>query len=79
MYYYGYKLHGVCSLNGIFQSIDITPASVHDIHMLKDIRMSYSNCTMLADMGYLSVDYQLNLFESSQIKLKTSMRKNQIN
>lgn len=79
MYYYGYKLHGICSLNGVFQSIDITPASVHDIHILKDVKWNYSNCTMLADMGYLSVDYQLNLFESSQIKLETPMRKNQVN
>ncbi len=58
MYYYGYKLHGICSLDGVFQSFDITPASVHDIHMLKDVKWSYSNCTMLGDMGYLSVDYQ---------------------
>ena len=79
MYYYGYKLHGICSLNGVFQSIDITPASVHDIHMLKDVKRDYSNCIMLGDMGYLSIDYQLNLFESSQIKLETPMRKNQVN
>lgn|SRR5690554_549307 len=79
MYYYGYKLHGICSLNGVFQSIDITPASVHDIHMLKDVKWNYSNCTILGVMGYLSVDYQLNLFESSQIILETPMRKNQVN
>lgn len=79
MYYYGYKLHGICSINGVFESIDITPASVHDIHMLKDVQWSYSNCTMLGDMGYLSIDYQLNLFESSQIRLETPMRKNQKN
>lgn len=40
MYYYGYKLHGICSVNGIFQSIDITPASVHDINMLKEVKYS---------------------------------------
>ena len=33
--YYGYKLHAVCSISGVFQSIDFTPASVHDIHYLK--------------------------------------------
>ena len=37
--YYGYKLHAVCSVNGIFQSIDLSPASVHDINYLKDIKM----------------------------------------
>lgn len=79
MYYYGYKLHGICSLNGVFQSFDITPASVHDIHLLKDVKWNYSDCTLLGDRGYLSVDYQLDLFESANIKLETPMRKNQIN
>ena len=32
MHFYGYKLHAVCSVSGVFQSIDLTPASVHDIH-----------------------------------------------
>jgi hypothetical protein len=78
-YYFGYKLHGICSINGIIQSIDITPASVHDIHMLKDVKMTYSKCTLLGDMGYLSADIQLNLFETVQIKLQTPLRKNQTN
>jgi hypothetical protein len=78
-YYFGYKLHGICSLSGVIQSIDITPASVHDIHMLKDVKITYSKCTLLGDMGYLSADIQLNLFETVQIKLETPMRKNQTN
>ena len=78
-YYFGYKLHGICSLSGVIQSIDITPASVHDIHMLKDVKITYSKCTFLGDMGYLSADIQLNLFETVQIKLETPMRKNQTN
>lgn len=79
MYFYGYKIHGICSVKGVFQSIDITPASVHDIHYLKDIKYQFSDCTILGDMGYLSADYQLNLFQSSQIRLETPKRKNQAN
>lgn len=78
-YYYGYKLHGICSFSGVFQSLDITPASVHDITILNDVKQRINNCTLLGDMGYLSIDYQLDLFESSQIKLQTPMRKNQKN
>ncbi len=37
MHYYGYKLHAVCSVKGVIGSMDISPASVHDIHFLKDI------------------------------------------
>jgi hypothetical protein len=76
-YYYGYKLHGICSFTGVFQSIDITPASVHDIAMLNDVKFQLKKCTLLGDMGYLSADYQLDLFQSSQINLCTPMRKNQ--
>ena len=52
--YYGYKLHTICSVNGIFQSIDLSPASVHDIHYLKDITTQIKDCTLIADKGYLS-------------------------
>lgn len=75
--YYGYKFHAVCSYSGVFQSFDITPASVHDIHYLKDIKEQMSNCVILGDKGYLSADIQLNLFESVNIKLETPKRINQ--
>lgn len=76
-YYYGYKLHGICSVSGVFESIDISPASVHDIHYLKDVKEQLSDCVLLGDMGYLSAQYQLNLFETANINLQTPKRKNQ--
>ncbi|TCI83767.1 IS982 family transposase [Tenacibaculum sp. M341] len=77
--YYGYKLHAVCSIEGIFKSIDISPASVHDINYLKDIQTQLKDCTLIGDRGYLSTEYQLNLFETSKIKLNVPMRNNQHN
>ncbi len=79
MHFYGYKIHAVCSLEGVFKSFDISKASVHDIHYLKDIKIQYNNCVILGDKGYLSADYQLDLFESKQIKLEVPMRNNQSN
>ena len=76
-WFYGYKLHGVCSISGVFQSIDITKASVHDVHLLKDLKYQLSDCVLLVDRGYLSATQQLDLFESANIKLETPMRKNQ--
>ncbi|WP_129041308.1 IS982 family transposase, partial [Chryseobacterium sp. CH21] len=49
MSFYGYKLHAVCSVNGVFQSIDLSPASIHDIHFLKDIKEQLSDCILLGD------------------------------
>jgi len=76
MPFYGYKLHAVCSVNGVFQSVDLSPASVHDIHYLKDIEHQISNCILIGDKGYLSQQVQLNLFEVANIQLETPKRKN---
>lgn len=75
--FYGYKLHAVCSINGVFQSFDLSPASVHDIHYLQDIKLQLSDCVILADKGYLSSTIQLDLFNEVNIQLKTPKRKNQ--
>ncbi len=75
--YYGYKLHAVCSVNGVFQSVDLSPASVHDVNYLKDITSQINDCTLIGDRGYLSAEIQLNLFETCKIKLNTPMRNNQ--
>ncbi|MET3732968.1 hypothetical protein ABID46_002560 [Moheibacter stercoris] len=77
MSFYGYKLHAVCSVSGVFQSVDVSPASVHDIHFLKDIRNQLSDCLLLGDKGYLSSEIQIDLFESVNIELETPKRINQ--
>jgi hypothetical protein len=79
MYFYEYKLHGVCSVNGVFHSIDLTKASVHDVEILKDLNTQLSDCVLLGDKGYIGKEIQLDLFESSSIRLHTPMRSNQKN
>ena len=76
-WFYGYKLHGVCSINGIFHSLDITKAEVHDVHFLKSIKHQMSDCVLLGDRGYLSQSIQLDLFQTVNIKLEIPKRKNQ--
>ena len=79
-YYFGYKLHMATSVNGVFHSMDLSKASVHDIHYLNDVRRSGLNsCTLIGDKGYLSKTHQLDLFSSAKIELKTPMRNNQKN
>lgn len=75
--YYGYKLHAVCSVDGVFDNFDLSPASVHDIHYLKDIKAQMSDCVILGDKGYLSSAIQINLFETVNIRLETPLRTNQ--
>lgn len=78
-HYYGYKLHAICSVQGVIESMDISPASVHDVNYLKDIKQQLKDCVLLGDRGYLSAEHQLNLFECHNIRLETPMRKNQHN
>lgn len=78
-WYFGYKLHGVCSVSGIFHSLDITKAEVHDVHFLKNIKQQMSDCVLLGDRGYLSESIQLDLFQSVNIRLETPKRMNQLN
>ncbi len=79
MSYFGYKLHAVCSVNGVIKDFDLTKDSVHDIHYLQDIKNQMKDCVLLADKGYLSAKYQLDLFTYSNIKIEIPMRKNQHN
>ncbi len=76
-WFYGYKLHGVCSITGVFHSLDITKAEVHDIHFLKNIKQQLSDCVVLGDKGYLSETIQLDLFQTVNIKIETPKRSNQ--
>lgn len=77
MRYFGYKLHAVCTIQGVFRSFDLSKASLHDIHYLNDIKNEFQDVTILGDKGYLSKQIQLDLFNYQNIKLEVPMRKNQ--
>lgn len=75
--YYGYKLHGVCTMGGVITDFDLSKANVADIHYLNDLRAGYHDCILLGDKGYLSDELQTELFETNNLLLKTPMRSNQ--
>ena len=79
LHFFGYKLQGICSANGIFHSIELTKANIHDTTFLKEFNTQLSDCVLLGDKGYLSSSLQLDLFHTANIKLETPMRINQKN
>lgn len=79
MHYYGYKFHSVCTAGGVFKAFDITKASTHDIHYLENVKSQFSDCVLIGDKGYLSQQYQYDLFNDNRVNLVTPSRKNQIN
>jgi Transposase DDE domain len=76
-YYYGYKLHSVCSASGVIQSLNLTRASVHDVHYLKDIKHSFSDCIITGDRGYISKELKETLWVEKRINLEVPYRSNQ--
>lgn len=75
--YFGYKLHGLCGVSGVFKKVDLSKASIADIHYLQDIREDISQCILLGDKAYLSSEIQLDLFQTQGVRLITPKRKNQ--
>ena len=75
---FGYKLPAVCDKNGIFHSFDFSPANVHDVNYLNDIKENFQNCLLIGDRGYISKEIQMYLFNYSRINLSVPMRKTNI-
>jgi hypothetical protein len=78
-YFMGYKLHLVTSVRGVFHSMQLSKASIHDIHYLQEIKASgLNNCLLLGDKGYLSAVQKIDLFHTAKIELQTPSRANQL-
>jgi hypothetical protein len=78
-YFMGYKLHLVTSVRGVFHSMQLSKASVHDIHYLEEIKDSgLNNCLLLGDKGYLGSEQKTDLFHTAKIELQTPCRANQL-
>ena len=75
--YFGYKLHGLCGVSGVFKKIDLSKASIAVIHYLQDIREDISQCILIGDKAYLSSEIQLDLFQTQGVRLITPKRVNQ--
>ena len=76
LHYYGYKLHAVCSVDGVFKTVDVSKASVHDIHYLNHVKQHIRQCVLVGCKAYLSQKYQQDLFQQSAIQLVTPKRTN---
>ena len=77
--FYGYKIHAVCTFSGVIILFNLTKANVDDIHYLADVKEQIADCILIGDKGYLSASYQLDLFQTDNIRLETPVRANQNN
>lgn len=78
-YFHGFKLHCLIHPSGVIVNYCLTQGNVHDIKMLKTLSEGFlNNSTVIGDKGYIGRNAQLELFQSSNIKVITPLRKNQI-
>ncbi len=77
VHYFGYKIHAVCTPQGIIKTFDISKASMHDIHYLNDLKPLLHHYVLVGDKGYLSRHWQHDLFHAAAVRLETPMRRNQ--
>ena len=75
---FGYKLHAVGTPQGIIMTFDISRASTHDLHYLNGLKTQLRHCVRVGDKGYLSRQWQQDLFDTTAIRLEPPMRRNQL-
>jgi len=76
-YFYGYKIHSVCSPVGVIESFDLSKASIHDVKYLKDVATTFSNCIITGDRGYINRSLHEQLLENKNIRIEVPYRHNQ--
>ena len=78
-WFYGYKLHGVCSPSGVLQSFDLSKASIHDNNFTFDMSNNFSDCLMVGDKGYIvnPNDGKALCLKESNICMEVPYRSNQ--
>ena len=65
-YYFGYKLHALCGLTGVVHSYDLSKASIPDLDYMKDVKLSYHDCSIYGDKACIGAD-QLTNFQTHQL------------
>ncbi len=61
----------------MIQSLELTKASVHDVHYLKYVKELFNNFMIVGDKGYIGRRHQISLFETAGIELEVTLRSNQ--
>jgi hypothetical protein len=76
-YYFGWKLHLVCTPQGIPVAFALLPASLHDLTPIHELTAVLpSGACVVADKGYNSINDELSIFVESGVRLVPRRRKN---
>jgi hypothetical protein len=75
--FFGWRLHLICSADGLPVAFDLLPASAHDLTPIHELAFALPpGATLFGDKGYLSQADADSLFEATGVRLVTPKRKN---
>ena len=77
MYYFGYKLVTICTLEGLPLLYDLAPANMDERKAAEALLEKLSGFSLLADKGFLGADWQATIFQFTGNQILTPKRKNQ--
>jgi transposase len=78
MYYFGYKLVTICTLDGIPLLYDLVPANTDERQAAETLLEQLTGFNLLADKGFLGKDWQTDIQQRTNNQIWTPKRKNQV-
>ena len=77
--FFGWRLHLICTAEGIPVSFDLLPAAEHDLTPIHELMVHLpAGATVFGDKGYISADDARTIFEDSGVRLVSIRRKNML-
>ncbi len=75
--FFGWRLHLICTAEGIPVSFDLLPASLHDLTPLHELAFCLpAQASLFGDKGFISADDANSLLDETRVRLVTPKRKN---
>jgi IS5 family transposase len=75
--FFGWRLHLICTADGIPVSFDLLPASEHDLTPIHELTVNLpAGAAVFADKGYISADDARAIFETTGVRLVAICRQN---
>ena len=77
--FFGWRLHLICTTEGIPVSFDLLPAAEHDLTPIHELTVHLPvGAVVFGDKGYISADDARTIFEDTGVRLVSIRRKNMI-
>ena len=77
MYYFGYKLVAICTLEDLPLLYDLVPANMDERKAAEALLDELSGFSLFADKGFLGEDWQNDVYQRTSNQIWTLKRKNQ--